>query len=120
MLPKPCSIIPFPAIHYPKRLPKRKRMTIGVGFVCTDGIVIAADTKEVYGDEHTNVHKLEIIDSPKCSGALAGSGYAYPVDYITPKIKALFESGKYKTADECESALSSLMALIYKSEQMKA
>ncbi len=91
-------------------------MTIAVGFVCTDGIVLAADTKEVYGDQHTNVHKLEIIDSAECSGALAGSGYAYPVDYIAPKIKELFETGDYKTANQCEAALSSLMALIYKKQ----
>jgi hypothetical protein len=61
-------------------------MTIAVGFVCNDGIVLAADTKESYGELHTFVHKLE-NDSPKCSGALAGSGYSYPADFIAPQIK---------------------------------
>jgi len=96
-------------------------MTIAVGFVCTDGIVLAADTKEVSGfGSHTFVHKLEPIDSAICSGALAGAGYSFPVNFITAKLKALLDDGKYETPDEYEAALSSLMPLIYKSEQMKA
>jgi 20S proteasome alpha/beta subunit len=97
-------------------------MTIGAGFICTDGIVLAADTKEVYSgsDEHTYVHKLEVIDSTQCSGAIAGSGCSYPVDYITAKIKCLFDEGQYLTINECEAALVSLMTLIYQSKAMKA
>jgi hypothetical protein len=123
MLPKP---LPFKVPPYseskPKRLPARKRMTIAAGFICTDGIVLAADTKEVYSNsgDHTYVHKLDMIDSPQCSGALAGAGYSYPVDYVTSKIKELFKLETYLTADECERALGSLMALIYQSKQMKA
>ena len=95
-------------------------MTIAVGFVAEDGIVLAADTKESYGELHTFIHKLEVIDSPRCSGALAGSGYSYPVEYIAPKIKELFEAGTYKTAEDCERALGSLMSLIYQSKSMRA
>jgi hypothetical protein len=96
-------------------------MTIAAGFVCTDGIVLAADTKEVSGTgSHTFVHKLEIIDSQFCSGALAGAGYSFPVNSITLKLKALLESGNYSSADEYEAALSSAMKLIYESRNMKA
>jgi hypothetical protein len=96
-------------------------MTIAAGFICTDGIVLAADTKEMSGSgSHTFVHKLEVIDSPLCSGALAGAGYSFPVNFITAKLKALFEDTKYSTPDEYEAALSSTMPMIYKSEQMRA
>jgi hypothetical protein len=117
ILPKP-----LPSIPKPRRLPARKHMTIAAGFICTDGIVLAADTKEVYSNsnDHTYVHKLDVIDSPKCSGALAGAGYSYPVEYVTSKIKDLFATETYLTVDECERALGSLMGLIYQSKQMKA
>jgi len=63
-------------------------MTIAAGFVCNDGgIVLAADTKETYADDHTYVRKLEIVKEGDCVGGIVGSGEAYPIDYIVPQIK---------------------------------
>lgn len=60
-------IKPYPFVPKPKpkplvnRLPERKRMTIGIGLLCTDGIVIGTDTREVWANvTKRNTDKLYI------------------------------------------------------------
>ncbi len=107
-------------------------MTIAVGFCCRDGIVLAADTKESYGqDDHTYVDKLSLLSQTevgnRCQGGLVGAGEGYLVDYIIPRIKAMVARGKYMSGGESawtiESftlALEKLMAEIYASKAIKA
>lgn len=51
--PKPHSIIPR-ELPKPERLPKRGRMTIGIGMFCQGGLVVAADTQMTYSDGTTH------------------------------------------------------------------
>ena len=60
-----------------KRLEWSKYVTIAVGFVCTNGTLLAADTKESYPDsQHTYVNKVCPFDSGDLDGALVGAGDA--------------------------------------------
>lgn len=94
-------------------------MTIAAGFICTDGIVLGADTKESYESDHTYVRKLEIIQEGDCRAAIVGSGESYPVDYIVPKIKEAIKAN-LKTTGNVQESLSGLMAEIYSSDAMTA
>ncbi len=70
LTPKPPR--PFPP--QPRRLPERKRMTIALGILATDGVVIAADTQEgsgYPGGTKTSGHK---IMSRNMIGQFAPSG----------------------------------------------
>ena len=42
----------------PQRLPERKRMTICIGIVASDGVVIAADREESSGDFKNDTGKI--------------------------------------------------------------
>jgi 20S proteasome alpha/beta subunit len=71
MTPKP----QFISCSQRRRLPERKAMTIGIGFLCQDGVVLAADrqvTVEGYYKDHQS--KLTVITHPQCHVV---STYAY-------------------------------------------
>jgi hypothetical protein len=53
--PFPKPLVPQPK---PKRLLRRKAVTIVAGFKCYEGIVLCADTQETVGDSKRNVPKL--------------------------------------------------------------
>jgi hypothetical protein len=93
-------------------------MTIAAGVFCIDGIAVAADTKESYGDTHTYVEKLLIVSTDLCKGAIVGSGDGYLLDYIAPQIIAL--ASVSSSSVKFEAALSDLMAEIYNSSSVKS
>jgi hypothetical protein len=104
-----------------KRLQKKKRMTIAVGFACKDGIVLAADTKESYGEEHTYVEKISVRDIGECQFGIAGSGYDYILDYITPRImEAIIKGNPWPSMNDCFLELEKLMGQLYSGKPLKA
>jgi 20S proteasome alpha/beta subunit len=97
-------------------------VTIAAGFVCKDGIVLAADTKESFGPEdHTYVSKISILDMGNaCQVGIAGSGDGYLIDYIVPRIKNLIAESPHYAVENFEEDLGQLMAKIYASEEVQA
>jgi hypothetical protein len=102
-------------------------VTIGAGFVCPDGIVIAADTKESYGEgDHAFVNKIELVrhflpetTRPKTEAAYAaivGSGHAYLVNHIATHIKRIFVENVGVDIHNFRTALTDLMPKLYAGE----
>ena len=94
-------------------------MTIAAGLFSIDGVVLAADTKESYGEVHTYVDKLESVSTEYCNGAIAGSGDGYLLDYVTPCVLNLMRS-KITTSGEFEDQLRELMVTLYQSPAVKS
>lgn len=95
-------------------------MTIAAGILAVDGVVLAADTKESYGETHTYVDKITTCQAGNCVAAIAGSGDGYLLDYITPQIQsslAAYTGGDYSGL---ERILKELMASIYKSDTVQS
>jgi len=65
--PKPHSIFPR-ELPKPERLTKRGRMTIAIGMLCQDGMVVAADTQMTYTDGTTH-NRSKIKSLRTVSGA---------------------------------------------------
>ena len=87
-------------------------MTIAAGFVCADGIVLAADSKETYEGEHTYLDKLAMVRTPHCSGAVAGAGDADVLEYVTTRIEQLLEQTRGNN-DDLQKRLQELLTAIY-------
>jgi 20S proteasome alpha/beta subunit len=84
-IPKP--LCPRPN---PKRLPKRKAVTIAIGFVANDGIAICADTQQTIGNLKTYDGKvdLHIFHEPRIAMIIAGAGNH---DYIKTATDVMLE-----------------------------
>jgi hypothetical protein len=110
-LPRPLQFH-RPSTLRPQRLPKRKLVTIAAGFVCADGIVLAADSKESYGEEHTYVDKLTMVHTDHCSAAVTGAGDAELLDFITPRIEQLLQR-TFNDNDDLQRKVQELLTGIY-------
>jgi hypothetical protein len=76
-LPRP-KPFPLPKI---RRLPRSTRLTIAAGFICTDGIVICADTQEtIPGYVKTHTQKMKLMRSPFFNIAFTGAGDGELID----------------------------------------
>src|SRR5437660_1618792 len=99
----------------PRRLPERKRMTIALGVICGDGLVISADTEETDGWLKTNQSKITVsqnihlvtyekgggrakVPETAATCAVAGAGNAGYIDALTP----LLTGEVWKAKDETE------------------
>jgi len=103
-------------------------VTIAAGFVCPEGIVIAADTNESYGDsEHTYVNKIEVVKESLPGGsmrphtraayaAIVGSGDACLVDHIVTHIKRIFRDNVDHDVAAFRQSLVELMPQLYASD----
>src|SRR5262245_25283485 len=58
----------------PRRLPERNRMTIAIGFVCTDVVVLTADRQEMRGIHKVEVHKILMRKSHQAGLAFSVAG----------------------------------------------
>jgi len=96
---------PWPPTHYYPRPPKqaqpffqrdrrRSRVTAIIGFNCVDGVVLAADTEEVYGESHDKAyaHKLFPAERKNANLCVAGAGPGYLIDYAKDQIVAALET----------------------------
>ena len=106
-------------------------MTIAAGLACPDGIVIAADTKESYGEsDHTYINKIEVARHfiehsrrPKTQAAYAaivGSGDAALVDHIVGHIKKTFQDSVNADLSVFRQSLFELMPKLYASDAIAA
>jgi 20S proteasome alpha/beta subunit len=97
-------------------------MTIAIGFVAKNGIVLAVDTKESYGtDDHTYVDKLSMLECGNdCQVGMAGSGTGYLIDYIVPRIKSMISEHSTWTLELFTAGLEKLMAEIYASDSISS
>jgi 20S proteasome alpha/beta subunit len=73
-----------------KRIPERKRMTIAIGLMAKDGVVIAADTEENAGYVKTSGHKILLRSTNGKSIAITGSGGADYLDSIAQDLEEEF------------------------------
>jgi hypothetical protein len=96
-------------------------VTIAAGFICADGAVLAADTKETYGETHTYINKVSVIDEDHCCAAIASSGNnGYLLDYLTPYILELLKNSQVLTSSIFEVRLQTMMAKLYQTPEIKA
>lgn len=102
-------------------------MTIAAGFACQDGIIVAADTKESYGEsDHTYVNKIEVVrhiippghrpNTESAYAAIVGSGDGYLVNHIVEHIKSIFHDTANADLSAFRQALIELMPRLYASE----
>ena len=70
--PKPPRPHPFPPP--PRRLPQGKRMTIALGILASDGVVIAADTELSWGEGYRKSEGAKIAVVEEAGLAIAGAG----------------------------------------------
>src|SRR5579864_1057389 len=100
MLRQPPRPKPFPP--KPRRLPERKRMTIAVGILAADGVVIAADSQETVqnywkGNQGKVWWSAYYGDSEKRNGRSAGvcavacAGRAGYCDALTSRVIDVFK-----------------------------
>lgn len=72
----------------PKRLPRRKLVTIAAGFVCDEGIVICSDTQEtIPGYVKTDSEKMRTIVGGHLSMVFTGSGDADLIEMTIDEIQ---------------------------------
>lgn len=86
---------PKPPLAYPKpkpwirpklkplRLERKRVVTIGAGFLCTDGVVLCADTQETINDlTKTRASKLMVKEAPDRKLVIAGAGDSAFIDKL--------------------------------------
>lgn len=84
----------WPPHRPPRQLPKARRMSIAIGMLVGDGLVMASDTQEIGGPFKSDVHKTDLLDVwPKGRDrantyAIAGAGHSGFVEKITRKLRA--------------------------------
>jgi hypothetical protein len=103
--------------HHPSPQPwdrkRKKNMTAVVGFCCSDGIVISAETEESYGEnDKAYSHKIFPLEREHCKLAVAGAGSGYLIDYANAQIATAIQSGITNSAD-FESQLRKILTQLY-------
>lgn len=92
-------------------------MTAIAGFNCSDGVVLAADTEESFGDrDKAYNYKLFPIVRPAWRLAVTGAGHAYLIDYAKEQIIKALETGGINTPDEFEHSLKVILDGLYRNE----
>lgn len=115
-LPRPR---PLPFGAKPKRLPERKRMTIAIGLMAKNGLVLAADTQESMGSFKMDEPKILIANkgqSGSNSGAIAvsGAGWGGHLDSINQEICGIFLKRSRWTIDQFETAIKKQNSRFYR------
>lgn len=100
-------------IPKPRRLPVRKRMTIALGMVASDGVVLAADTQEMEGyfkgfslKIKTAMTHTSIQAKVKSALAVTGAGPSVHLDALADKTIKLFHANQHTEIDALESNLA--------------
>jgi 20S proteasome alpha/beta subunit len=87
-------IKPFPKlyVYLPRtsprqRLPERKHMTIAAGFLCNDGLVLCADTREtIPGYVKSDTEKMVMLKFPLYNLAITGAGDSDLIEMLGEEI----------------------------------
>src|SRR5256885_9651317 len=93
---KPPQPLAFPP--KPRRLPERKRMTIALGIIASNGIVLAADTEETMGvagyskTDQTKILGYFSADNQRPLGAcfISGAGDAGYIEALSQTLGRVF------------------------------
>jgi 20S proteasome alpha/beta subunit len=94
ILPRPHPIIPYPK---PMRLPKGKRMTIAIGLLCNEGLVIGADTEEVLGGYiKTSTEKMRVIEKDNYKLIITGAGESDFIDCFYDELEEALDESEPK------------------------
>src|SRR5438132_1411166 len=85
----PCASVP----PKPRRLPQRKRMTIALGILASNGVVLAADTEESYEGWKGEHGKITGVGAQATKGGncclITGAGDALYIDAIARDLREL-------------------------------
>ena len=95
MIPLPKRPVPFPRPKPVKPpLPERQRMTIAAGFLCSDGVVLAADTQFTGALKQQGL-KIWEITGPELTYtiAMAGAGDAGLIHALRDRLRQLVQPG---------------------------
>ncbi|MFZ0760012.1 MAG: hypothetical protein WAM69_08695 [Candidatus Sulfotelmatobacter sp.] len=108
----------LPPTHRYQKPPLRKKavpMTAIAAFVCSDGLVMAADTEETYPENKVYTFKLFPFEREGKRLCVAGSGIGYLIDYAKDEIASALDSGIANVAD-FEKRLREIMQKLYRSD----
>src|SRR2546428_6976952 len=101
----------------PRRLPERKRMTIALGILAKDGVVLAADTQETYaGIFKVDQSKITAVlngtpKAPRGAFVVSGAGTAGHLDSIQQDLcEAFSKKGPKKIAEVRQIVRSEVLA----------
>lgn len=81
-------------------------MTIAAGFVCSDGIVMCADSQETYADLKWPVQKLQ-VEGWGYPIMITGAGFGAAIDSATQRIREKLRGGY-----DQETALKHIVAIL--------
>lgn len=99
----------------PWRRQKALPMTAIAAFICSDGLVMAADTEETYPENKVYTFKLFPFEREGKRLCVAGSGIGYLIDYAKDEIASALDSGITNVAD-FEKRLREIMHKLYRSD----
>lgn len=108
----------LPPTHRYQKPPLRRKalpMTAIAAFICSDGLVMAADTEETYPENKVYTFKLFPFEREGKRLCVAGSGIGYLIDYAKDEIASALDSGITNVAD-FEKRLRGIMHKLYRSD----
>lgn len=109
-------MLPKPRIFEPKRLPARKRMTVVIGLMFEQNIVLAADREENDFYLRYQVQKITRFGFPGPSGmmmGIMGDGDAHFIDYSTAKLVKHVRAHPRLAISEMESAIETVLKPVF-------
>jgi hypothetical protein len=89
-------------------------MTVAVGMICKDGVVVASDSEETYQDTRADTNKVEMLDSEHIQAVFAGAGIGYFVDHVRNRIWKMLAT--LPPINTVEDKLSEIMVDLYQKE----
>jgi 20S proteasome alpha/beta subunit len=100
----------------PERLRKRKAVTIAIGVLCSDGIVLAADTQESV-DEYSKISRPKVFQlslaDDRVKAVLAGAGDSVFIDALRGKLESALDRADL-TCDSLESKAEAAIVSYYR------
>jgi 20S proteasome alpha/beta subunit len=99
---------PHDTIKKPERLREKRRMTICIGLLASDGVVIAADREEGDGYLKNDRGKIRLscrLRGPNGSIAITGAGDGPSLDEVSKLMGDVFCSQDERTSDDTIAAL---------------
>lgn len=110
MIPKPrFQYIPRPK---PERLPERKAVTVIAGFVCCDGIVVAADTEHNSSVAKFQRKKIIYYEDADCAVRFAYAGHTDYTDMAIDKMRRAISTSD-KTLPGMQAACEEVLLNVY-------
>ncbi len=100
---------PLPRKPKPERLRKRRHVTIAIGILCSDGIILCADSQESV-DEYSKISRPKVFElnllDDGVKAVLAGAGNSVFIDALRSKLESALDLAPYLTCDSLASKVS--------------